>query len=205
MTNPKQLWLLAGGNGAGKSTFYSQFLKSKGIVFVNADLIAKDRWPDDPEAKSYEASKVAEALREQLLREGASFCFETVFSHPSKIDFVAEAKAQGYQIILVFIHVESVELNLVRISQRVKEGGHNVPADKVASRIERTLTNVRQTIPLCDYVQILDNSSLERPYQKVAQMEGGVVKPFQKPLPEWASTLLKGVAPPTRPGIKVIR
>tara|TARA_R110002094_G_scaffold138048_3_gene129503 strand:+ start:1644 stop:2237 length:594 start_codon:yes stop_codon:yes gene_type:complete len=196
--SPKQLWLLAGGNGAGKSTFYFRFLQPKGVTFVNADLIAKERWPDDPEGKSYEASKVAEILREQLLREGANFCFETVFSHRSKIDFVAEAKALGYEINLVFIHLESADLNIARISERVTEGGHNVPCEKVIARIERALVHVCQAIALCDVVMVLDNSSLDNPFKKVAQVKGGEVMIFQDPLPDWANTLL-------RPRIKVIK
>ena len=108
MKNQPQLWLLAGGNGAGKSTFYHQFLEPLGIPFVNADIIAKKIFPKSPEERSYDAAKIAEKLRANLLQEARSFCFETVFSHPSKIDFVGHAKALGYEIILVFIHLETL-------------------------------------------------------------------------------------------------
>ena len=64
----KQLWVLAGGNGAGKSTFYREALKPLGIPFINADQIAREIYPDDPEANSYNAAKIAEHMRaEQLL------------------------------------------------------------------------------------------------------------------------------------------
>jgi hypothetical protein len=69
------------------------------------------------------------------LQEGRNFYFETVFSHPSKIDFVAHAKALGYQIILVFIHLEPTALNKARVKQRTEEGGHTVPEDKIENRI----------------------------------------------------------------------
>ena len=100
-TDVPQLWVLAGGNGAGKSTFYERFLKPSGLPFVNADILARELFPDDPEANSYEAARAVEVLRQQLVEEGRTFCFETVFSHPSKIDFVAMARARGYEIILV--------------------------------------------------------------------------------------------------------
>ena len=87
----KQLWLLVGGNGAGKSTFYRTQLKPLGMPFVNADDIARDVFSQSPEVHSYEAAKIAENLRNSLLEQGKNFCFETVFSHPSKIDFVAKA------------------------------------------------------------------------------------------------------------------
>lgn len=78
MSSKKQLWLLAGGNGAGKSTFYRTRLEPRGVPFVNADVIARELFPDDPEGKSYVAARVAEELRAELLRDGRSFCFETV-------------------------------------------------------------------------------------------------------------------------------
>ena len=77
------------------------------MPFINADEIAKEMYPDDPESNSYNAAKLAENIRMQQLQEGKSFCFETVFSHPSKIDFIAKAKAMGYQIRL-----ESVRENI---------------------------------------------------------------------------------------------
>lgn len=161
----KQLWLLAGGSGVGKSTFYKTRLEPLGLPFVNADVLAKQLYPDQPEQYSYEAAKIAESMRMQLLLEGRSFCFETVFSHPSKIDFTAQAKAMGYEIILVFIHLDLVSLNQARVAQRVSEGGHSVPEDKVSSRIPRTLQNVQQTLPLCDYCYLLDNSCLDNSFQ----------------------------------------
>ena len=77
----KQLWLLVGGNGAGKTTFYRTQLQPLGMPFVNADDIARDVFPQSPEEHSYEAAKIAENLRNSLLEQGKNFCFETVFSH----------------------------------------------------------------------------------------------------------------------------
>ena len=124
MSQSKQLWILVGGNGAGKSTFYRLFLQQRGMPFVNADLIAKQLFPDDPEGNSHDAARLAEVERLRLLEQGLSFCYETVFSHVSKIDFLGQAKALGYQIILVFIHLEQSNLNQARVCQRVLEGSH---------------------------------------------------------------------------------
>lgn len=190
MNKKKQLWLLAGGNGTGKSTFYRTRLAPSGLPFVNADIIAKLLYPQAPEAHSYHAAKLAEHLRLQLLRQGRSFCFETVFSHPSKIDFVAHAKTLGYEVVLVFIHLCDPALNQARIAQRVSEGGHHVPDDKVISRIPRTLKLIKKTLPLCDQVYILDNSRADNPFQQLAVIRNGHIAFRHDVMPDWGRELL---------------
>ena len=160
------------------------------MPFVNADILAKQLAPNEPELHSYEAAKIAEKMRLQMLQDGNSFCFETVFSHPSKIDFVAHAKALGYQVVLVFIHLNEVAINHARVSQRVEEGGHFVPASKVRARVPRTLKNVRRVLPLCDLVYLLDNSSAIKPFKQVAVLDAGSLTTKQSPLPQWAQGLL---------------
>jgi predicted ABC-type ATPase len=186
----KQLWMLVGGNGAGKSTFYELFLKDLGLPFVNADNLAKIAYPEDPEGRSRDAAKLAEEIRKSLLLSGRSFCFETVYSHPSKIDFVAEAKALGYYVVLVMIHLNDTGLNQARVAERVSTGGHSVPDEKVVTRVPRMLDHVRMSIPLCDLVQVFDNSSKDAPYQKVFTIENRIIERHCTPLPEWADGLL---------------
>jgi len=159
MSSKKQLWLLTGGNGSGKSTFYEQFLAPTGLPLVNADILAKQLDSEQSEAASYKAAFLAGKLRTELLSTGNSFCFETVFSHPSKIDFVAEARTLGYEIILVYIHLQTDELNQARVAQRVQHGGHDVPTDKIINRIPRTMQYVREALPLVDKAKFYDNSS----------------------------------------------
>ena len=190
MTERKQLWILAGGNGAGKSTFYRTQLAPLGLPFINADILAKELYPQSPEEHSYDAAKLATEMRFRLMHEGRSFCFETVFSHPSKIDFVAQAKVLGYEIILVFIHLDTVSLNQARVAQRISEGGHNVPDEKVVSRIPRLLQNIKKTLPLCDQVRILNNSRIDSPFQQVAVIRNGQLRQ-EIPLPDWAKDLLE--------------
>ena len=188
----KQLWVLAGANGSGKSTFYRLNLAPKGMAFVNADRIAIQLDKAHTVDVSYQAATIAEKLRKNLLLSGNSFCFETVFSHPSKIDFVADAKALGYDIILVYIHLIHHELNQARVKQRVSEGGHDVPVDKIISRIPRTMQCVRMALPLVDRTYLLDNSFSDRPFEKVALLTQGKLTLFTSPLPAWAQEMLSG-------------
>ena len=133
---------------------------------------------------------MAKQQRNTLLASGASFCFETVFSHPSKIDFTARAKALGYTVIMVLIHLEQAELNAARVAQRVQEGGHNVPTEKLLKRIPRMLNQVKTAIPLGDEVRVLDNSSAENPFRPLMTIKLGQVECHQHPLPAWATQLL---------------
>ncbi len=190
MKKEKQLWLLAGGNCAGKITFYKTQLEPLGLPFVNADRLAKQLYPEQPEQHSYEAEKIAEAMRTQLLQQGRTFCFATVFSHSSKIDFIATAKAIGYEIVLVFIHLDWISLNHARIAQCVSEGGHSVPKDKVSYRIPRLLQNIQQALPLCNHSYLLDNSRLDNPFKRIAEIHNGLVTLKEDPLPKWAKELL---------------
>ena len=193
MTVSKQLWILSGGNGAGKTTFYNLFLAARGIKLVNADIIARVINPENPESVSYDAAHVAERIRQKLLEQGVSFCFETVFSHVSKIDFVANAKARGYEIILVYIHLATAELNEARVYQRVTEGGHPVPPNKIHSRIPRTMKHIRTVLPLVNEARLLDNSLRSDPFQQVASVKRGKREWVKEPLPKWAEEILKDI------------
>lgn len=187
LTNRPRLWLLAGANGAGKSTFQAWYLQD--LPFVNADLLARRFFPEDPEGSSYRAAELAKQLRDDLLCRGGSFCFETVFSHPSKIDFLAQAKSHGYEIILIYIHLDLPDLNVARVAQRVTMGGHAVPENKIRERIKRTLDNVSIAIPLCDRCEILDNSNADDPFRRIARWQDGEFTLFASPAPGWLHRL----------------
>src|SRR3954471_6027816 len=100
------LHLLAGPNGSGKSTLWTYVLEPElHLEFVNADVIAAERWPDDPASHAYDAADVAQVRRRELITQRCSFATETVFSHESKIELVSGAVAAGY---LVTLHILAV-------------------------------------------------------------------------------------------------
>jgi len=93
--------------------------------------------------------------------------------------------------MLVFIHIDNTDLNQVRVAQRVLDGGHNVPADKILSRIPRTLDNVKAAIPLCDEVHVLDNSRLDDPFKRVLSIINGQISArVGAALPSWVLALI---------------
>jgi predicted ABC-type ATPase len=156
-----RLDLVVGPNGAGKST-YVRFVLAPlrpGTPFVNADLLAAQRWPDPDAAMHHavDAAKMAEQARELLLEQRREFIAETVASHPSKVDLVARAKQAGYS---VHVHVMLAPEDLVvhRVRRRVDAGGHDVPEVKIRDRYQRLSPHVAAMVGLADTVEVFDNS-----------------------------------------------
>jgi predicted ABC-type ATPase len=173
---------IAGPNGAGKTTFFHSHLRQTALRFVNSDDIARELG-----ISAYEAAQIAGALRRELVTQCESFVFETVFSDPvgEKLAFLADAAAAGYNVVLCFIGIADVETSQVRVAMRVSQGGHDVPSEKLASRFQRTIKNLRAAIPILPIVLIFDNSDLSYPFRRLAEFRNG--KPFavSEPLPEW--------------------
>ena len=172
MSDPA-LHVLAGPNGAGKTTFVEQYLQPiVQLPFVNADVIAARRWGSDAQAHGHAASRLAAAERAELLDRRASFIAETVFSHPSKVELIRQAKSSGYLVTLHVIVIPE-ELAVARVLSRVDHGGHSVPEDKVRQRYARLFTHVREAIGLCDEAVVYDNSRAATPYRQVAAFLSG--------------------------------
>ena len=182
-----QLVVLAGPNGAGKSTYYDAFLAQTELPFLNADLVAADTGID-----SFEAARILDATRDDMIEQGRGFITETVFSDPhgAKLDMLNKAVAAGYDVTLIYIGIASAELTEKRVEQRIAHGGHDVPREKIASRYERSLANLARAIPIVPSVKIYDNSSIDEPYRLVATFEGGkLAYRMQGTLPAWTKGL----------------
>jgi predicted ABC-type ATPase len=186
------LLVVAGPNGAGKTTFVELYVAQEGLDVVNADVIASTLSGDDPVSLSYRAAGQAEERRRALLRERRSFCAETVFSDPkgAKLNLLREAKASGYHVDLVFVGIDGPELAVARVMQRVEEGGHDVPDEKIRSRFPRTLDNLRQAISIVDMVYLFDNSRSDSPHTWVATFENGHLRAQADSIPAWAVALV---------------
>jgi predicted ABC-type ATPase len=167
------LHVLAGPNGAGKTTFYGEILApATHLEFVNADVIAAERWPDDTVTHGYEAGRLAAAQRDGRLAEGSSFATETVFSHPSKVDLLRRAAAAGYRITLHIVLVP-VDLAAARVVNRVATGGHHVPEEKVRARYDRLWGHVADGISVAHEARVYDNTRAAKPFRLVAVWRDG--------------------------------
>ncbi|OBF51638.1 ATPase [Mycobacterium sp. 852002-50816_SCH5313054-b] len=167
--------LVVGPNGAGKSTFIAFTLSPllPGSVVVNADEIARQRWPEDPASHAYDAARIAAETRAKLIELERNFVAETVFSHPSKLDLIRSARGHGFTVVL---HALLIPENLAveRVKHRVLAGGHHVPEPKIRERHRRLWALVADAIALSDLATGYDNSRLRGP-RIVAQFSGGEV------------------------------
>ena len=179
--------MIAGSNGAGKTTFYEAFLEPRGLPFINADRIAAALLPDSPNSVSLQAAEAARLLREDLIRRQQTFIMETVFSDRkgAKLDELREAQRQGFAVVLIFIGIVSSELSEARVQGRVGHGGHDVQRELIHERFPRTLENLRQALAFVDAALLFDNSSADEPYRWVATWQGGRPAHDAGDLPAW--------------------
>jgi len=139
------------------------FLKSGGKDLIN-NLKAEKTilyLANKTEVNDYFTAFLADYLRNKLLGNCNKFTFETVMSHPSKLEFILKAKEQGFKVYLYFISLENPTLNIGRVKTRVDQGGHNVPEEKIRERYQRTMDQLLDAIKLADKSFIFDNSHSE--------------------------------------------
>jgi len=173
---------LAGSNGAGKTTFYEAHLKVSGLRFLNADILAGELGMD-----AYQGAAIAATLRQELVSQGESFVFETVFSDPvgDKLNFLKQAAQRGYSVVLCFIGIASCDRSEERVAMRVSQGGHDVPTDKLVARFPRTMSNLKQAIRELPWVLVFDNDDLSSPFRLLAVFQNGRQKFVAKSIPSW--------------------
>lgn len=157
----KNVYIIAGPNGSGKTTFAKMFLPEYVDCpnFVNADLIAQGLAPFEPRAAAVKAGKLVLQQIHEYAGRGVDFAFETTLSGKSYVNLLRELKAKGYRLHLFFLWIPSPELAIARIKERVREGGHSVPAEDVRRRFGRGIRNFFQLYEsLVDSWMLFDNS-----------------------------------------------
>lgn len=134
---PRKVVIIAGANGVGKTTFALQFLQEYDYEFLNADEIAKQLSSENPNGKKISAGKLFFKKLRETIAQNKSILLESTLSGHYLKDFFEIWKVQDYQIQIVFIFVDSPEISIARIAERVKKGGHFVPDKDVRRRFVR--------------------------------------------------------------------
>ena len=152
--------MISGPNGSGKTTLTNQ-LRARDVdlgEYINPDDITKDL-VGSYEARSAAAQQIADTRRDEAIRAGRSFSFETVMSHPSKIDILLRAKASGFCVQVFFVGTNDPRTNVERVAVRVTQGGHDVPTERIIARWKRTMALLPTAIRAADEAYVFDNSS----------------------------------------------
>jgi predicted ABC-type ATPase len=165
----RNLYVIAGCNGAGKTTASFTVLPEMLDCreFVNADEIAKGLSPFNPEGVAIQAGRLMIDRIIHLLKEGETFAFETTLATRSYIKLIQQAQKRGYFVTLLFFSLSSPEQAVARVAKRVSQGGHNIPLEVIHRRFHAGLQNLFQLyIPVVDYWALYDNSTV--PSAKIA-------------------------------------
>ena len=165
MSNKKQLYIIAGCNGAGKTTasftILPEVLNCK--EFINADEIAKGLSPFQPESVAMQAGRIMLARMDELLQKGETFAFETTLATKSYKQKIEWAQANGYEVTLLFFWLRNVTMAKERVAQRVAEGGHSIPSETIERRYHNGIANLFAIyMDMVDICYIFDNSEGER-------------------------------------------
>src|SRR5438105_15777905 len=142
--NSPTVIVLAGPNGAGKTTASRTLLAEtlRVMTFVNADVIAQGLAGFDPDSAAVEASRIMLGRLHTLAEQRADFAFETTLAARSLAGWLEELRQGDYAVHLLYFWVESADLAVARVAQRVHEGGHNVPEQTIRQRYQRSLDNL---------------------------------------------------------------
>lgn len=163
----KNLYIISGCNGAGKTTasyiVLPQILECK--EFVNADEIAKGLSPFNPESVAFEAGRLMLQRIDDLLESNVTFAIETTLATKSYVNLVRRAQSMGYFVHLIFFWLESPELAINRVAERVRKGGHNIPQDVIRRRYVAGIVNLfGRFMDEVDLWMIYDNSRTPRTF-----------------------------------------
>ena len=156
-----EIYVIGGCNGSGKTTFALNIFPNIGnIEFINADIIAAQLNPDNPDQVAIQASRIMLNRLKTLAQQKADFAFETTLAARSFAPFLRRCQAQGYQVNLIYVWLNTVELAITRVALRVASGGHNIPEDVIRRRYNRGRKNFLELYSkLANRWQVYDNSS----------------------------------------------
>ena len=137
------LYILAGPNGAGKTTASKTLLPDvfNTDIFINADIIAVELNPGNPEAVAIKSGRIMLERIQQVLSAGKTFAIETTLATRSYLNLVKKAQLLGYEVVLYFFYLPSAEMAKERVKLRVSEGGHNIPTAIIERRYTAGLIN----------------------------------------------------------------
>jgi predicted ABC-type ATPase len=197
------IYVLAGTNGAGKSSIGGETFRERQGDYFNPDEATERILTADPTLSPAQANSqawlVGKQLLEQSIEERRAYAFETTLGGRTITNLLHRAIRSGIAVRIWYAGLDSPELHIERVRARVARGGHDIPEDKIRERYERSIENLITLLEGLDALRVFDNSTPGNPYdgvppspRLVLQMERGKILNTQdlRDTPEWAKPIV---------------
>jgi predicted ABC-type ATPase len=198
-----RLYVLAGVNGAGKSSIGGAMIRAAGAEYYNPDEAAKALIAANPGLEQVKANASAwrqgKRLLERAVAERLDFAFETTLGGGTMTRILAEAAAAGFEVRVFYVGLSSPELHVERVRQRVRAGGHDIPEDAIRRRWRHSRMNLVRLLPVLTELRVYDNSAAAdpaagdppKPELVLHVVRGEIVGPPElKGTPAWARPIV---------------
>ena len=206
MGEPSQaprIYVLAGTNGAGKSSIIGAMFLAKGVEFFNPDDATRRILSANPGISRAEANSAAwyegKRLLERAITEKLDFAFETTLGGRTIASLLARALSEGSEVRVWYVGLRSAELHIARVKSRVEQGGHEVPEERIRERYTRSRFNLIQLLPNLTELLLYDNSeeadpetgATPRPRLILHVVQGRILETCDLArVPEWAKPVI---------------
>jgi predicted ABC-type ATPase len=188
------LYILAGANGSGKTTWYTTAIEenfiSSDLTFINVDIIVRKELTGGYSEENYiEAANIARQRIAHCLEKNIDFMIESNLALQADYDWIENMQKKGYQIILYFLGTDDLRINYERVNNRIKEGGHSVPESIITHRYKIGLSYLKSKILLFQHAFLIDNSTAFP--RKMAEVKNRELVFKEPDCPLWVKEVLQ--------------
>ena len=199
------IFVLAGVNGAGKSSVGGGILKAHGLTWYNPDAFARElmaRSGSSQDEADADAWAFGKAQLEAAMAEKTNFAFETTLGGSTIPRLLGEA-ASTHDVVMIFVGLASVEMHLRRVKLRVSQGGHDIQEERIRSRWDSSRQHLIELLPKLAQLQVFDNSAeadlgrdVPFPRLLLEMKDGRVVEPDRRDrhalasMPDWVKPIV---------------